>query len=86
MSFFDKVLNGGVVVVLEQVNPYKNNDEEHVPIPFYQHIVVFVSGVTCILTVLGILTIIRTNLDEFSRKCHSKSKRCSESNADNVKY
>ena len=89
MSFFDKVLNGSVVVILEQINPYKDQDEEHVSIPFYQHIVVFVSGATCLFTIVGILTIIRTKFYDSERKSPSNSKRCSESHpkqTENVKY
>ena len=61
MSFFDKILNGSVVVILEQINPYKSQEEDYISIPFYKQIVVFVSGGTAILTLLGILMLIRTN-------------------------
>ncbi|XP_054163893.1 major facilitator superfamily domain-containing protein 12-like [Oppia nitens] len=65
MSFFDKVLNGSVVVILEQINPNKNmnddnDDKKHTSILFYQNIVVYVSGATTILTLLGIIPLIKT--------------------------
>lgn len=91
MSFFDKILNGSVVVILEQINPYKNADADcfcHISILFYKYIVVFVSGVTVLLTILGVLMIIRTNFESNETQCQSQSssKRCSESSLENVKY
>ena len=80
MSFFDKVLNGVVVVVLEQINPYKNQQgDDHTSIPFYKHIVVYVSGATSILTILGVIAIFRTKfINSGQKSIKSSDKPCDE--------
>ncbi len=73
MSFFDKIINGAFVLILEQINPNKNdssNENQEIntkldqnPIKYYQQIIVFVSGSAVILTFLSVLSIVRTNLN-----------------------
>jgi hypothetical protein len=80
MSFFDKIINGAFVLILEQLNPDKHNssnDNQEIntqlvdkPIKYYQQIIVFVSGSAVILTFLGLA---RTNLKDSAKVSRSQS-------------
>lgn len=83
MSFFDKIINGAFVLILEQLNPDKHNssnDNQEIntqlvdkPIKYYQQIIVFVSGSAVILTFLGLLSIARTSLKDSAKVSRSQS-------------
>ncbi|CAG2107216.1 unnamed protein product [Medioppia subpectinata] len=79
MSFFDKVLNGSVVVILEQINPYKNrSDDESFSNTYYKQIVVYVSGAAALLTLLAVIPIMRTKASshlKYSSKYFSRLDR-----------
>ncbi len=95
MSFFDKIINGAFVLILEQINPNKNdssNEEQEIntkldqnPIKFYQQIIVFVSGSAVILTFLGVLSIARTNLNNSQELDGNTDINQIESNKSNLK-
>lgn len=60
MSFLDKLMNGSVVVLLEQFYPKQDYDSEtFVSIKYYQHILVYVSGAAVGFTIIGLLIIIK---------------------------
>lgn len=60
MSFLDKLMNGSVVVLLEQFYPkQEKGSESFISIKYYQHILVYVSGAAVVLTLIGLLIIIK---------------------------
>jgi hypothetical protein len=95
MSFFDKIINGAFVLILEQINPNKNdssNENQEIntkldqnPIKYYQQIIVFVSGSAVILTFLGVLSIARTNLNNSEELEGNNDINQIESNQSNLK-
>jgi hypothetical protein len=95
MSFFDKIINGAFVLILEQINPNKNdssNEDQEIkttldqnPIKYYQQIIVFVSGSAVILTFLGVLSIARTNLNNSEELEGNNDINQIESNQSNLK-
>ncbi len=82
MSFFDKIINGAFVLILERLNTDKHNSNDNQeinsqlvdkPIKYYQQMIVFVCGSAVILTFLGLLSIARTSLKNSAKVNRSQS-------------
>ncbi|CAG2112480.1 unnamed protein product, partial [Medioppia subpectinata] len=64
MSFFDKSVNGIVIALLEHFNP--KDIEPGQSVNFYRLILIFITGTSSVVILLGLLTIMRTRSQDMA--------------------